>query len=140
MHIDLFCFIHHNKLKSLPVRGSTQGLNWFWGLFRGPLFVFPHLSAVTASQITVPQISKSLNPRDQCTPETTNRVSSNSDETEMRKRRRQAIERQEGDQEARGKRKLNAVTTELFIRGAGSFYWFVGAHMERICQCLWHWL
>lgn len=42
------------------------------GFVQGAVVCSSHLLAVTASQITVPQISKSLNHRDQCTLERTN--------------------------------------------------------------------
>lgn len=53
----------------------------------------------------------------------------------MRKRRRQAIERQKGIKRYNTERELSAVTAGLYISGAGLFYWFVGAYGERIHQC-----
>lgn len=64
-----------------------------------------------------------------------NRVSRGSNEREMRKRRRQAIERQKGIKRYNMERELSAVTAELYISAAGSFYWFVGTYREKIHQC-----
>lgn len=90
------------------------------------MFFFSHLPAPTASQIA--PISKSLNHRDQCAAEWTNRVSRHGGE-EMRNRGRiRAMGRQRGIKRYNAARELSAVTAGLFMSArAALFYWFAGA-------------